>query len=118
MARDPGSDVHPNLREVLSRAEATPLPRRSEPTPPEGASQLNSIIQRVSGASVAEIDRLIDELQSLRDFLLKEGQRIHRELTDYTRLNQGAVESTRVVAETLMKMKAPQASKDFEMPPL
>ena len=67
---------------------------------------------------MAEIDRLIDELQSLRDFLLKEGQRIHRELTDFTRLNQSAVESTRVVAETLMRMKTSQPSKDFEIPPL
>jgi hypothetical protein len=54
---------------------------------------------------VTEIDRLIGELQSLRDYLLNEGQRIQRELTEYTRLNQGAMESTRVINETLMKMK-------------
>jgi hypothetical protein len=54
---------------------------------------------------VAEIDRLIDELQLLRDFLLKEGQRLQRDLTEYTRLNQSARETTRNVAESLMKMK-------------
>ena len=105
MARDPGSEVQSNLREILSRAEATPSPRPAEPTHADGASPLNSTIQRASGATVAEIDGLIDELQSLRDFLLKEGERLQRELTEYTRFNQGARESTRTVTDTLRKMK-------------
>jgi hypothetical protein len=105
MTQDPRSEVHPNLREILARAEAAPLPRRSEPTHSEGANQLNFIIQRISGTSLLEIEKLITELQSLRDHLLNEGQRIQRELTEYTRLNQGAAESTRTAAETRMKMK-------------
>jgi len=105
MARDPGSEVQHKLREILDRAGAELSPRGSEPTQSDGPSQFNSTIQRASGATVAEIDGLIGELQSLRDFLLKEGQRLQRELTEYTRLNQGARESTRIVAETLMKMK-------------
>ena len=105
MARDPRFEVQSNLREIRSRAEAAPSPGPAEPTEANGPSQLNSTIQRVSGTSVAEIDGLIGELQSLRDFLVKEGQRLQRELTEYTRLNQGTRESTRIVAGTLMKMK-------------
>jgi hypothetical protein len=41
---------------------------------------------------VAEIDGLIGELRSLRDYLLKEGLRIQRELAEYNRLNHGALE--------------------------
>jgi hypothetical protein len=106
MARvqEPRSEVNGNLSDILHRADAH-LHRRSEPTAPDGPNQLNSTIQRVSGASVAEIDGLIRELQSLRDYLLREGQRIQRELTEYTRLNHGALESTRIIAETLMKMR-------------
>jgi hypothetical protein len=72
----------------------------------DGPNQFNAMIQRVSGASVAEIDRLIGELQSVREFLLNDGQRLQRELTEYVRLNLGALESTRIVAESLTKMKA------------
>jgi hypothetical protein len=105
MGQDQEPGFNGNLNDLLHRAEAH-LRKRSEATPqPEGPNQISSLIQRVSGASVTEIDRLIGELQSLRNYLLNEGQRIQREITDYTRLNQGAMESTRVINETLMKMK-------------
>jgi hypothetical protein len=106
MARvqEPRSEVNGNISDILHRADAH-LHRRPEPSAPDGPNQLNSTIQRVSGASVAEIDGLIRELQSLRDYLMREGQRIQRELTEYTRLNHGALESTRIIAETLMKTR-------------
>jgi hypothetical protein len=72
----------------------------------ERASSLSAVIQRMSGTSLVEIEKLITELQSLRDHLLNEGQRIQREISGYARLNQGAVESTRVITETLLKWKA------------
>ena len=36
---------------------------------------LNSLIRRVSGASLEEIERVITELQSIRDMLRSEGER-------------------------------------------
>jgi hypothetical protein len=101
------SELTDKLSDILRRADGPPLPRRSEVTQSDGSSQLNSIIQGVSGASVAEIDRLIDELRSLRDYLLKEGERIQRELTGYSRLSQGAIETTRVITDSLLKTKTP-----------
>jgi hypothetical protein len=50
---------------------------------------------------------LIGELKSLRNYVLNEGQRIEREVTEYVRLNQGAIESTKVITETLLKWKTP-----------
>jgi len=46
--------------------------------PPENdgeavANNISSLLQRVSGSSVQEIDRLIGELQTLRDMLHSEG---------------------------------------------
>ncbi len=109
MARgqDSRSEVTDKLSDILRRADnAPPLHKRTEAiTQPEGPSQLSSIIQRVSGASVAEIDALIAELQSLREYLVNEGQRIQRELTEYTRLNQGAMETTRVITASLLKTR-------------
>jgi hypothetical protein len=110
MARlpEPASEADDNIEENISglihRAEAQ-LRSRADATQPNGPNHLNSTVQRVAGASVAEIDGLIRELQSLRDYLLQEAQRIQRELTEYTRLNQGAIESTRAVTETLIKVK-------------
>jgi hypothetical protein len=100
MARIP-SDLTDRLSDMLNRTEDSH--RRSEATQPDRPPC--SIIQGVSGASVAEIDRLIAELHSLREYLVNEGQRIQRELIEYSRLNQGAIESTKIIADTLMKMK-------------
>jgi hypothetical protein len=102
MARIP-SDLTDRLSDMLNRTEDSH--RRSEATQPDRPPQLSAIIQGVSGASVAEIDRLIAELHSLREELVNEGQRIQRELIEYSRLNQGAIESTKIIADTLMKMK-------------
>lgn len=102
--QDPRSEVTDKLSDILRRANnEPPLHKRSEAImQPEGSTHLRSIIQRVSGASVAEIDALIAELQSLREYLVNEGQRIRRELTEYTRLNQGAMETTRVITASLL----------------
>ena len=66
--------------------------------------KLSGLIYRVSGASVSDIGMLIAELEALRDFLLSEGQRIRRD-TEYARLNQSAINSTKVT-ETLLRWKA------------
>jgi len=48
----------------------------------QGAQQVNSLIQRVAGASVLEIEKLISELQGLRDFLRSEGDRVQRDAVE------------------------------------
>jgi hypothetical protein len=68
--------------------------------------KLSALINRVSGASVSEIGVLIAELEALRDFLLSEGQRIQRDVTEYARLNQSAINSTKVITEALLRWKA------------
>jgi len=78
--------------------------------PPENdgemiANNISSLLQRVSGSSVQEIDRLIDELQTLRDTLQKEGERVQRELIQYANLSQAAMLSTKTIAESLTNWK-------------
>jgi hypothetical protein len=80
----------------------------AEREPGKGAeigNNLSSLINRVSRASVSELDMLIAELQELRNFLLNEGQRIQREITEYTRANQATIESTRVITDSLARWK-------------
>ena len=52
------------------------------------ANDISSLLQRVAGTSVQEIDRLIAELQSLRETLSTEGERVRREIARYATLSQ------------------------------
>src|ERR1700722_556950 len=62
--------------------------------------------QRVAGSSVQEIDRLMSELHTLRDLLQSEGARVQREITEYAHLSQSAMQSTKVITESLAKWKS------------
>src|ERR1700751_2494953 len=54
---------------------------------------LNSLIQRVAGTSLSEITNLISELESLREWLHAEGQRVQREISGYAHLSQATIKS-------------------------
>jgi hypothetical protein len=85
-------------RDVTSRRR----PRDENDTGVENATNL---IDRVSGASIEEIDRVIAELQGMRDMLRREGERVRRELTGYAGLSQSAMASMQVIADTLAQFK-------------
>jgi hypothetical protein len=75
------------------------------------------LIQRVSGTSVLEIEKLIDELQTLRDYLQNEGKRVQREIAEYAHMSQAATKSTKIIAESLAQWKqtgesAPASDQD------
>src|ERR1051325_6850086 len=69
------------------------------------ANNISTLLQRVAGSSVQEIDRLIAELQTLRDLLHEEGARVQREIAEYAHLSQSAMQSTKIIAESLGKWK-------------
>ena len=71
----------------------------------QGAAQVNSLIQRVAGASVLEIEKLISELQTLRDFLRSEGERVQREIAGYVQLSDAAMKSTKIIADSVTQWK-------------
>jgi hypothetical protein len=54
---------------------------------------------------VHEIDRLIEELQMLRERLHLEGERVHRNIVEYATLSQAAMQSTKIIAESLTLWK-------------
>ena len=83
-------------------------PRQS----PDGAhDNITTLLQRVGGASVQEIDRLIAELQTLRQLLHSEGVRVQREIIEYAQLSQSAMHSTRIINESLAKWKGESATR-------
>jgi hypothetical protein len=68
-------------------------------------TNVNSLIQRVAGASLGEIEGLIGELERLRDMLHAEGQRVQREIAGYAQLSHAAMKSTRIIAENMAQWK-------------
>jgi hypothetical protein len=85
---------------VVSSAD-TAVEQSAEAT----VNNVNSLIQRVAGTSLAEIENLISELESLRDLLHAEGQRVQREISGYAQLSQAAMKSTRMIADNVTQWK-------------
>ena len=90
--RRPGAGMASSEPALDTNAEAT-------------VSSVNSLIQRVAGTSLAEIERLITELEGLRDLLHSEGQRVQREISGYAQLSQAAMKSTRIISENVAQWK-------------
>ena len=81
------------------------------------SDNLNSLIRRVSGASMEEIDRVILELQGVRDMLRNEGERVSREIAGYASLSHAAMTAMKVIADSLKQWKAGAApSAQHERP--
>ena len=96
--------VEGDIREFVRRDGAN-LRRTPEADSELVANNISSLLQRVAGTSVHEIDRLISELQTLRDLLEEEGARVQREISDYAHLSQSTMQSTKIIAESLAKWK-------------
>ena len=110
------SPRYPKSRPASANSFATTLPIcAGRQSPPETApldanaeatvNNVNSLIQRVAGTSLAEIEKLISELESLRDLLHAEGQRVQREISGYAQLSQAAMKSTRMIADNVTQWK-------------
>jgi pantothenate kinase len=107
----PPPEVEGEIRELVRRDVAQLRKPQPEAGSEMGVSNLNSLIQRVSGTSVLEIEKLIAELQTLRDYLQNEGQRVQREITEYAQMSQAATKSTKIIAESLAQWKQTAESK-------
>jgi len=69
------------------------------------ASNVNSVLQRVTETSVQEIDKLITDLQTLSNMLDSEASRVQREVVQYSTFTQAALQSTKIIAESLERWK-------------
>jgi hypothetical protein len=69
------------------------------------AANLDTMVQQVSGAPLLEIDRLMSDLQSLREHIEGEGERVQRTLAEVAYLSRSSVQSTTVMSEALDQLK-------------
>ena len=95
------NDIAYLRRPAATTTDAPALDPSAEAT----VTNVNSLIQRVAGTSLAEIENLISELESLRDLLHAEGQRVQREIFGYAQLSQAAMKSTRMISDNVTQWK-------------
>jgi hypothetical protein len=95
----------PSMLSETATATATSTSTALEPNTEATVNNVNSLIQRVAGTSLGEIENLISELESLRDLLHAEGQRVQREISGYAQLSQAAMKSTRMIADNVAQWK-------------
>ena len=102
------------IREFVRRDVAFLRRQRPEAdTPSEPVSDnLNGLIRRVSGASMEEIDRVILELQGVREMLRSEGERVGREIAGYASLSHAAMTAMKVIGDSLMQWKNGSRNSD------
>jgi hypothetical protein len=92
-------DVVEEIRHLVP----TGMSSASEP-PDEAAldgGNVASLVQKITAKSIVELERLIGELQQARDHLQREGERIEREAAGYVALSQTALESVKIISETV-----------------
>ena len=69
------------------------------------AENINTLIQRVAAASTEEIDRLILELQGVRDMLRSEGERVSQAISGYASLSHASMTSMKVIGDNLKQWR-------------
>src|SRR5215207_9019495 len=62
---------------------------------------IGAVIDKVSATSIAEIEKLISDLQAARNYLKAEGDRIQQEMTRYAHLSDTASASVKIITESL-----------------
>jgi len=68
------------------------------------AEELAALLRRVSEAANREIEELINQLQKLRTQLQNAGDRIQRDIAQYTELSQQTMQLTAIISDSVKKL--------------
>jgi hypothetical protein len=93
------------IREFVRRDVAPWRKRGPESAPEAPTDNVNLLVQRVAGASMVEIDYVIGELQSVREMLRQEGERVQREISGYANLSQATMASMKIIADSMAQWR-------------
>ena len=96
------------IREFV-RKDVAPWRKRPErpevPADTQGEN-VSMLVQRVAGASISEIDNVIEELRGMREFLRSEGERVQREIGGYAAVSETAAASMKVIGESMAQWRS------------
>jgi hypothetical protein len=111
------------VQERLQELPPQELPRHDVPTehgPLDPADNIggntNSIIERVVGTSIGEIESLIGKLEQLRDVLIQNSLHIQRELEGYGRLSDEVTTSIKIIAESVAHLRIARDTSNPKVP--
>jgi hypothetical protein len=106
--RKKGVDVmEPSKRALqvlgMIESESRALVHAEAPSTPKSETDVEIVplVQNLGTTSIAEIEKMIGELQEARDFLQAEGERVQREAEHYTTLTQMASASVKIISDTV-----------------
>ena len=68
------------------------------------AEELAALLSQVSEAPTREIEKLINQLQRLRTQLQNAGNRIQRDIAQYTELSQQTTLLTAIISDSVKKL--------------
>ena len=98
LEKDIGRNVH-----ELTRANAA-LRQVENGNDETSASDLGTLLRRVTEASTHEVETLIDELHGLRKKLKSDGDRIQNDIARYAELSQGAMQLAAIISDSVKKI--------------
>src|SRR5262249_15943530 len=85
-------------------------------TPTETDPEIAPLIEKVGATSIAEIDRLIAELQDARSYLTSEGERIERETVRYANLALRASATTKIISDAVSQWHPASSHRKSNLP--
>ena len=104
VADEDGATFEGEIREFI-RKDIAPTRRVPAEASEFAVNNVNSLVQRVAGTSLQEIDNLVVELQNLRDYLVSEGERVQREIAGYGELSKATLRSAKLITDTIPSWK-------------
>ena len=95
---------------------ATSKSQVNEETEPNSET-IAALVKKVGAPSIAEIEKLIGDLQAARSYLQAEGDRIQQEMFRYAHLSDTASASVKIITESLGQWrKGNEATRSVAMP--
>jgi hypothetical protein len=85
--------------DALNRNRVNATPNNEAAVP----ADVSTLLERLSGPSLAEMDKAIQDLQKARNFLRNEKERLRLEIAEHLRLTKAAMGSARAVSEDITR---------------
>jgi hypothetical protein len=76
------------------------------------AERITMFVRGAAAHSTREIDALINDLESLREKLLVDSERIERDVVEFAALNRSVINLTEIISDGVSRAKAPSIVAD------
>jgi hypothetical protein len=89
-----------DMRDLLRAKELSPLTDNKRVV-----NDFSGLISQISGASLQEVDQLVEGLRQVREKLDTDGDRLQREIEKYAGFSETVIQLTKIVSEGMTQVK-------------